>query len=228
MKFDKKEVAPGLFYDFAYEGAELNHPSHWTHYDEQSVRNAMWNIESGDVILDIGAAFGSYSLTALVRGAERIWAWSPQGPVGGTPEKVMFEQSLKLNEWSDRVTVYGDHGLFNSDGWLNTETQEFTEEQPPPSPDVIRVSTLDTWGKQNRPSKIDWLKMDVEGAEVEVLRGGVAFMQYYRPKVLVENHNFKRATIEQEVRDFMLGLNYREVSTVPHHSVTHSLYVPND
>lgn len=228
MKFDKRETVPGVFYDFAYEGAEMSHPSHWTHHDEQAVRDALWNIEPGDVILDIGAAYGSYSLSALARGAARIWAWSPQGLPGEISQEQIFSESLTMNDWSDKVTIYGDHGLFSREGWLNCEDQTFYGMEPEPHSDIIRVSTLDAWGKLNQPEKVDWMKLDVEGAETDIMRGGASFVRYYRPKVLVENHNFKRATIEQEIRNFLLAMNYREVQTLPHHQVTHSLYVPND
>lgn len=223
FKTYSKSVAGTGGYEFSYVGAEMSHPSHWTHFDEQSVRDKFWNIKPGDSILDIGAAFGSYSLDALAKGADRIWAWSPQGSPECT-EIEIFTSSLKLNGWEDKVSVYWTHGLYDKVGWVDAQSQAFYEQQPVMSSDMIRVETLDSWGESNQPMNLDWIKMDVEGAELHVLKGGVNVIRKYHPKILVENHTFKIPTIESDVRNFLSTLGYREVETVPYHSVSHSLY----
>jgi hypothetical protein len=43
-----------------------------------------------------------------------------------------------------------------------------------------------------------------------------------------ENHKFKIATIEQDVRDLLLSWNYKEIATHPYHSVSHSYYEPKE
>ena len=44
---------------------------------------------------------------------------------------------------------------------------------------------------------------------------------------MVENHNFKRATLEQEIRELVTGtFGYKEVDTTPYHAISHSLYIP--
>ena len=211
------------------------HASWFTHEDESSVRDAQWDVRPGECILDVGAAYGSYTLTALAAGAKRAYAWSPQGEAGIPPEADFFEESLRMNGWEDRCSVLRK-GAFNRDGWLNAQTQEFSE-TPLDEADgnVIRVECLDTWYKREflpveevrLGSYIGfWLKLDVEGAEVEVLKGALRLIADLRPRIQVENHNFKRATIEQEVRTFLSAVGYREVVTTPYHAVSHSLYVP--
>lgn len=199
------------------------HASWWTHEDEHEVRMRQWDIQPGEVVLDIGAAYGSYSLIALALGAEYVFAWSPQGPPGQEPERVLFEKSLLLNGWQDKAIVYNS-GLYNQTGWLNVDTQQMVEPQEHPS--VIKVETLDGWTSRVDPNKVDWLKLDVEGAEVEVLKSGIETIKKFKPKIQIENHLFVRNTIAEEIRDLLLPLGYIEIENVPYHSVSHSLFHP--
>lgn len=216
-------------YKIAYVDTIPQHPSWYSFDDESSVRDRDWDIRPGDLVLDVGAAYGSYALTALASGASHVWAWSPQGRPGEASEADFLRESIKLNGWEDRCTVY-ENGVFVKDGWLNTMTQQFWDRDPGPSDDVILVSTLDTWSSVHSPDRVDWMKLDVEGAETEVLWGAKELISKFRPKIQVENHLFKRATIEQEVRELLItgrfGHPYREVSTHRYHSVSHSLYLP--
>jgi FkbM family methyltransferase len=200
------------------------HPSWYTFEDEVDVREALWNIRKGDVVFDIGAAYGSYSLTALALGAAFVYAWSPTQDAGAS-EPQLFEASLALNGWMDQTVVYR-HGLYSQSGWLNAATQEFTVEKPSElTVDHVRVERLDDSTAGGAPD-IHWMKLDVEGAEVEVLKGAGATIRRARPVIVCENHTFKRKTLEKEVRDLLEGWGYRHVSTTPYHSVSHSLFEP--
>lgn len=222
----------GIPFKIACEETTPQHPSWFSHEDESTVRHDKWLVEPGDCIFDVGAAYGSYSLTALAVGASMAFAWSPQGPPGGRTEASMLRESLALNGWSDRCEIY-ESGCYDRPGWINALTQEFHVEEPAAHPDVLRVNTLDGWYQSHFRSKFSagqfpryWLKLDVEGAEVHVLQGAETLIHDLRPKILVENHNFKRPTLEAEVRALLTGARYREVSTTPYHSVSHSLYEP--
>lgn len=202
------------------------HASWFTFDDEAEVRNRWWHICQGDRILDVGSAYGSYSLCALAMGAEFVWAWSPQDAPEGIPEKTFFEESLRLNGWETKCKVFKT-GIYDKTGWLDAMDQSFTAERREGS-DIIQVETLDDWAARETPDldRLDWLKIDVEGAEVEVVKGGRGIISRLRPRVFVENHEFKAPGIEERVRDALLELApYRHVMTEPHHGVSHSLYV---
>lgn len=202
------------------------HASWFTFEDESEVRNRHWKICEGDRILDVGAAYGSYTMCALAMGAGRVWAWSPQDTPEGIAEKTFFEESLELNGWSHLCKVFKT-GIYDKTGWLDAMDQSFTEHERSGS-DIIRVETLDDWAAREIPDeeRIDWLKIDVEGAEVEVVNGGRELIRKFRPRVFVENHEFKAPGIESRVRDALQALApYRHVMTEPHHGVSHSTYV---
>lgn len=210
---------------------QANHPSWFSFMDESTVRDSKWTIEPGDYVLDVGSAFGSYALTALACGAAHVVAWSPQGIPGDEDKEAdYFAQSLRLNRWENKCQIIRS-GVYDRDGWLNTLTQEFWEKEPPENNDIIRVSKLDTWffdldaGAADQAKRY-FMKLDVEGAELHVLRGAERMIKLIRPHLLIENHLFKVKTMDKDVRALLEGWGFTHIETTPHHSVSHSLYEP--
>jgi len=206
------------------------HPSYWSHIDEHFTREAFWDIKPGDVVIDIGAAYGSYALTALAMGAVCVIAWTPE-------EYDYLSANLRLNNWHNKSCVFSD-GLWSEDGWLaiwpHAPQAEFFKEKPLQIPEkagavatcVFPVSTLDSRLSTMELPRIDWVKFDVEGAEVEVLRGGRETVKKHLPTILVENHLFKDPLIKQKFGSLLkeINPNYTERSTLPHGAVSHTLW----
>jgi len=199
-----------------------NHASAYTFVDENEVRERQWNVKEGDIVLDVGAAYGSYTLTALLQGAAFVYAWSPQADI--EKESDCLHASLKLNGWEDKAIVYGT-GIYSSKGFLNTVSQEMVATGIE-NPDVIQVDTLDNWADEVFPRRIDWVKLDVEGAEVEVLKSAEKLIRKFQPNIQVENHLFKKSTIAEEVNSLLQTFGYATAEHSFHHSVSHSLHRP--
>lgn len=76
-----------------------------------------------------------------------------------------------------------------------------------------------TTGEGNRPPS--FLKIDVEGAEADVLEGAANTLKNYQPMVLCETHGQTRA---QRVYEILVGLNYElfcvKENVVPIESIT--------
>jgi len=202
------------------------HPSWWSLSDEMVVRDLWWHINPGDVVVDAGAAYGSYSLTALAMGASRIIAWTPE-------EHEALVANLHLNNWQHRGEVFSN-GLWSRSGWLaiwpHAPKPQFFESKPETMPEgataLFPVVSMDDALLPMEPEKIDWFKMDVEGCEVEVLRGASQLVRKYRPKLLVENHLFKDAGIKVAFGALLHAIcpAYKEVGTRPYATVSHSLW----
>ena len=83
----------------------------------------------------------------------------------------------------------------------------------PPAPDVpgalssteIQVVRLDDWLEKNQIDHIDFIKLDVEGGEIEVLNGAERlFLRRSRPVILVE---------VQDIRTQQWGYPAKEIVT---------------
>lgn len=233
MNYQTKEVKANHYqYNIVYIDTIMHHHSWYSHEDEKDVRERDWHIKPGALILDVGAAYGSYSLSALAQGASKIYAWAPEAGCGDAPEKEFLEASLKLNDWQDKAFVYNS-GFWNKSGWLDTTNQNFYTEVPKTidNPNYFtKVNTLDNWYEGvksledfSKYSEI-WMKVDVEGAGVEVLKAATNLLKEIKPNIQVENHLFKNGNIETEVKKVLEDLGYEQISTHVYHSVSHCVY----
>jgi len=207
-------------------------PSAYTFVDEAEVRDRHWTLEPNETVLDIGPAYGSYTLTAAAQGA-RVIALEPFAPC-----RDVLQDNVQANpDILARIEIR-DVGAYSRDGFFDPEDATFVENETLlPECDCsgpllckrhrsLRVQALDT---MELPAQIDVLKLDVEGAELEVLRGAERLLRTHRPRILVENHVFKIPAIEKDVIAFIesLGLGYQWVTT-PHFAVSHTYFWTDD
>lgn len=219
----------GVPYTFVCDPDPNYHPTWWCFTDEDVVRQQWWTVKEGEVVVDAGAAFGSYTLPALALGAERVYAWSPENM------DEILNINLDANGWRSRCMVFTT-GLWNASGFLKCPSQEMPRLHPTPeaaeadpTPGAIfPVKSLDEELPPDSLKRLDWIKIDVEGAEVEVLEGASNLIKKFKPKLYVENHLFKDPSIKHRCQALIdsLDVGYIEVGTIPYHAVSHSLYAP--
>ncbi len=139
-------------------------------------QTSRYSIGEGAVVLDIGANIGAFSLFAAHRGA-RVCAYEP---TPGTYARL--RENIRLNNLEERVTalqraVAGSAGrrelfLHPAISGANTiapyrEHLDFVE---PGKGVLVETVTLDDVFKANAIERCDFLKLDCEGAEFEILR----------------------------------------------------------
>jgi hypothetical protein len=76
----------------------------------------------------------------------------------------------------------------------------------------IALTTLDSLRDKGEIVRVDVLKMDVEGAEMRVLRGAAQTLQVDKPMLLIELLDAAlrgQASSAEEVLDFLRGLGFR-------------------
>lgn len=216
------------------------HPSHWSFCDEVETRDVWWDIQEGDNVADVGADFGSYTLSALACGASVVDAWSPPFKL---PDEALEAKTLQLsyeaNGWKPDerdlwILTVKPSGLWSSPGWMagfdgprpakvfatKEEALEAIKGQPGHC-SVFPVSTLDSeW----HGFELDWLKIDTEGCELEILKGGVETIKRFKPRIILEHHFHIDPDCEPKCDAFLAELGYVKQGTRPHHSIAHSLY----
>jgi FkbM family methyltransferase len=73
----------------------------------------------------------------------------------------------------------------------------------------VSVVTLDDWIQEKGFEKLDFIKIDVEGFEEEVIRGGVETLTGYRPDLFVEIYGGKNSNPDpQGTVDLIRSLRY--------------------
>lgn len=140
------------------------------------------------VVMDVGANFGAVTLP-LARKVRHVYAFEPQREVfcalAGTLAlnglgNVTCE-NLALGAVPGFVRVPPlDYAATNNIGGLSMDTERLG-----PGYDV-RTETLDDYAARNRVTRLDLVKIDVEGMEEMVLRGGAGTIRRLRPVLYVE------------------------------------------
>ena len=137
----------------------------WTY---QWIRNA---IARGDVLYDIGANVGGYTLIALARGAQVV-AFEPHHE-----NYRELCRNVSLNKLEDRATLI-PAALSDRRGALRNPTfggaagQSMTLEGADSGPVSIIADRLDDLGRDLALPAPNHIKIDVDGFELKVLHGG--------------------------------------------------------
>lgn len=143
---------------------------------------------SGPVFIDVGANVGNHSMF-MSQYCKEVYAFEPNPNV-----RKRLEEKIKINAKTN-VHVHG-FGLADKDADLqffspkgaNQGTGSFVPEysQNNEAGLVLKVVNADKYLFELGLSKIDLIKIDVEGFERNVLTGLRDVMQKYRPKLTVE------------------------------------------
>ena len=149
-------------------------------------------LKPGMTVLDIGAHKGLYSLISAfkVGSSGRVFAFEPS-----PRERKRLTQHIWLNRCRN-VRVF-DFALGESEGIADLFVVQGTETgcNSLRHPDVLQpvrsvrvsVKILDKVLREERISTVDFIKLDVEGAELSVLKGAEQLLKgAHRPLVLCE------------------------------------------
>jgi FkbM family methyltransferase len=190
-------------------------PSIFTFQDEASVREKFWNIKPKEVVLDVGAAFGSYTLTACALGGI-VYPFEPRRDV----YKALVE-NLKINGFLGKTAFPLNVALWDEEATIS-------EKSYAPHSKVEEFFTATTMDKvvEELKIKVNWVKIDVDGAELNVIKGGTKTIAKFKPKMLIECHQFIRNFVP-EVEGLLRSLyeGYRFVEE-PYHAVVHVFAAP--
>ena len=174
-------------------------------YEEEELAIIASYFPSGGTFVDIGANVGNHTLYALrFLGARRVIAVEPQ------PEALaIFDVNLRLNGLVDRVMVH-PVGLADTPGRAAAapvaSNLGATRLRPGAKEGAIElVRGDDLLGGE----EVDFIKIDTEGLELEVLDGLRETLYRCRPPLFVEISNAHLGAFEA----FCAGIGYRTGET---------------
>jgi FkbM family methyltransferase len=149
-------------------------------------------IKEGMVVLDVGANEGYYTVLA----SKRV---GPRGRVIAFEPSPRERRRLRMNLWMNQCANVRVEGLAlgSEEGPVNLHVVEGAETgcnslRPPDiqgrtRPVQVAVTTLDEFLRRNAIPRIDFIKMDIEGAELNALQGAAGLLRTLpRPVLLIE------------------------------------------
>jgi FkbM family methyltransferase len=156
-------------------------------------------LEPGGIFVDIGANAGYFTVLAALRVglSGRVYGFEPNPTV-----RQQLRRHIEINDLTDRVVV-DDVALADRDEddvpfFVSCWPENDGISSLTPSPETVargglradatirvRVRRFDTWMQSAGLSRIDLMKIDVEGAEVQTLTGMAGAFETNRPKRII-------------------------------------------
>lgn len=178
--------------------------------EEDSTRFMFTQIKEGDVVIDAGANIGYYV------NIERKLVGMKGMVYAVEPVKRNFEildMNMKLhprpyNVYIER-TAFGDKDSNDEKIFLSTHCNlhSFVKDiHQTNNTEKVKMVKLDTFVKNRGIERLDFIRMDVEGYEVFIIKGAWQTLLKYKPKLFIEIHpkhvlNTPGCSIEAMLRD---------------------------
>jgi FkbM family methyltransferase len=169
--------------------------------------------------LDVGANCGALTLVAAsLIGDGKIYAFEP-----GAVIRSRLQANIDANGGlGDRIKVVPlGLGLTKSQLFYHEDQNYRGNGSLHISYGIpVEIISLDEWVLQENLSKIDVIKIDVEGMEYDVLLGGKATLERFHPLIYFETIELFYGETQHNIRDiyeFLTNLGYKIVRpTSPH------------
>jgi len=170
------------------------------------------HVRPGDTCLDVGANIGA-SVTALAKavGDEgRVHAFEP-----APPNLTRLRRNLSLNPILERRVIIHPVGVSDQAGrlfWRNEPGNPSNGFLGGTGEHEVPVATLDERLKTAGVTRADFMKVDVEGMELNVFRGASHTLETLRPCLYFETlSRFERSAgggLFSETETYLRGLDY--------------------
>ncbi|MFN0167406.1 MAG: FkbM family methyltransferase [Bryobacteraceae bacterium] len=174
------------------EGSDYVLPFNLAEQELEIYGNGEQAIRQGDVVLDCGANVGVFTRLALKQGARVVVAIEP------APENIV---TLKRNFAGEiaagRVIVY-EKGVWDKDDVLvlqvdphNSAADSFLiHREGGVEGAKVPLTTIDKMVAELKLDRVDYIKMDIEGAEQRAIKGGRDTIAKFHPRLsLSAYHN---------------------------------------
>lgn len=171
-------------------------------------------IRPGQKVIDIGANCGVYALTLanLVGPTGRVWAFEPASSTAN-----LLAAGIAANGFTHLDLIR--NALSSAPGTAQLSINENSElnelvrgTQPVGVTETVSCVTLDDSMTRYGWKGIDFIKIDAEGEEANILRGGARFLASESPLIQYE---IKATTMNLELVDRFAELGYSSYRLIP-------------
>ncbi len=146
------------------------------------------HFQPGDIVLDVGADYGSVTFEALRAGAQKVIA------IEIAPQKWPCLERTFAKEISEGRVVLVREGAWDSESTLELGGDSVVLERGSQK-QRVRVTTIDQMVLELRLPRVDFITMDIEGAEKAALRGAVNTLRKFRPRMAIASEHLPDDTV---------------------------------
>jgi FkbM family methyltransferase len=198
----------------------------WTPYLESEMGGLRDVVRPGSVCIDVGSAAGLYSavLSGLAGPAGEVHsieplpfahlAWARLLNVRRLPNVRHHSLALSTEAGTEAISVpFGPWGLVTGRSFLLRKAGG-----PDPNAEFagqvsvnVTVDRLDDFCAREGIDRVDFIKIDVEGAELQVLEGGAKVIEAHQPTMLIEieeRHTARYGHSAQDVTGWLRQRGY--------------------
>tara|TARA_B110000008_G_C16967000_1_gene562461 strand:+ start:690 stop:1493 length:804 start_codon:yes stop_codon:yes gene_type:complete len=174
-------------------------------------------IKKNFICFDIGCCHGSYA-RLLTKLSKQVYAFEPEKENFNYLKDVMNQKNLKIYNlaisdkekisklYIPKINHKKNTGMSSLLQNTNNENFKLNKYNGLVS-QKVKTITLDSFVKKNRIKKIDFIKIDVEGHELQVLKKATNVLKKNRPILMIEILNDKKKDYKK-VFKLMRKLNY--------------------
>jgi FkbM family methyltransferase len=182
----------------------------------------------GDIVVDIGAHIGHYTIIA----SKRVGANGKVVAIEASPSNFeILNRNIKLNQLANIINL--NHVVYSKETKIklylpgeesgNTIYNTVISDRARNEDKFVEVNanTLDylLQSKGIKQEQINWIKIDVEGAEFEVLKGAANILSNSKDiAILIEIHNLRDSTnLYRPIVEFLNLYNFKIEFEKSHH-----------
>lgn len=181
----------------------------------------------GETIVDGGAYVGAFALAAakLVGNKGTVVAFEPDSL---SSERLI--QNMKLNVLHNIVVI--KKGL-----WSSSSHMKFSDDHSAGSSiliddsengTTIETTTLDAEIERQHLAALDFIKFDIEGAELEAVKGCEKTMKKFKPDFAIASyHIVDGQPTSKKLEDWFKSRDYSSDTGIPEHVTTFASAKPN-
>jgi FkbM family methyltransferase len=192
-------------------------------FHEDDILNYHFTPKEGDVVVDVGAHIGPYSIIA----SKRVGPNGKVVAIEADPDNFdLLSRNIQLNKLSNVMAL--NYAVYSKEKMIKLylpsggaqESSSYTKYNTIMSDRAhgekkfeVKANTLDYLLPSNmiKQEEVNWIKIDVEGAEFEVLKGAKDVLsKCSHITLLIEIHNLSAGNIlYKPIREFLSLYNFK-------------------
>lgn len=163
----------------------------WEQAVQKVYDGASIHVTSGDIVIDCGAHIGGFTRVALLAGAKLVVAVEPER-ANIAAFRRNFPEALKTGR-----VILVEKGVWDRSGTMPLHVSSVGDshsvaiQQNSGKDQVIQLTTIDDLVKNLNLPRVDFIKMDIEGAELNALTGSKQALKKWRPRLAVSSYHQK-------------------------------------